>query len=116
MRAKDNPAVPGIGSGPYGAEPGFSNDDCVPEYGSGSTRPDHNATRDRFREMNRSALQSLKAEMELHRRNLKLQGFVRDDLEQKYQAILHKQAEWDQRGFWTEENEKKFREWYKMLN
>jgi hypothetical protein len=35
MRAKDNPAVPGIGSGPYGAEPGFTNEDCAPEYGPG---------------------------------------------------------------------------------
>lgn len=35
MRAKDNPAVPGIGSGPYGAVPGFTNEDCAPEYGPG---------------------------------------------------------------------------------
>lgn len=39
MRAKDNPAIPGIGSGPYGAEPGFSNEDCVPEYGPGKEGP-----------------------------------------------------------------------------
>jgi hypothetical protein len=39
MRAKDNPAIPGIGSGPYGAEPGFTNEDCVPEYGPGKEGP-----------------------------------------------------------------------------
>ena len=39
MRAKENPAVPGIGSGPYGAEPGFANEDCVPEYGLGKEGP-----------------------------------------------------------------------------
>lgn len=40
MRAKDNPAVPGIGSGPYGAEPGFTNNDCAPEFGPGKSGPD----------------------------------------------------------------------------
>jgi hypothetical protein len=39
VRAKDNPAIPGIGSGPYGAEPGFTNEDCVPEYGPGKEGP-----------------------------------------------------------------------------
>lgn len=39
MRAKNNPAVPGIGSGPYGAEPAFTNEDCVPECGPGKRGP-----------------------------------------------------------------------------
>jgi hypothetical protein len=41
---------------------------------------------------------------------------VRDELERKYQAILQKQAEWERAGFWTEENEMRYKEMMKGLH
>ncbi len=73
-------------------------------------------TRERFMEMQMSTLESLKSQVEKHRRNPRLQPFIRDELEQRYQAILQKQAEWEQGGFWTEENEKRYKTLYKRLN
>jgi hypothetical protein len=73
-------------------------------------------TRDRFKEMKMTALESLRSDVELYRKDQALQGFIRDELEQKYQTILQMQAEWERGGFWTEENEKRYKEMYKGLH
>ena len=73
-------------------------------------------TRDRFKEMKMTALESLRSDVELYRKDQALQGFVRDALEQKYQTILQMQAEWERGGFWTEENEKRYKEMSKGLH
>lgn len=73
-------------------------------------------TRDRFKEMRLTALESLRSDMELYRKDQALSGFVRDELEQKYQAILQKQAEWERAGFWTDENEMRYKEMLKGLH
>lgn len=73
-------------------------------------------TRDRFREMQMANLESLKSQVEKHRKNPRIESYVRDELEKRYQAILQTQAEWERGGFWTEENEKRFKEYYKRLN
>lgn len=73
-------------------------------------------TRDRFKEMRLAALESLRSDVELYRKDLALKGFVRDELERKYQAILLKKAEWERSGFWTEENEMRYKEMFKGLN
>lgn len=73
-------------------------------------------TRDRFKDMQVAALESLKSKVEVHRKNPHLQPFLRDALENKYQALLQKQAEWERGGFWTDENEKRYMEIYKRLN
>jgi hypothetical protein len=73
-------------------------------------------TRDRFKEMKMTALENLRSDVELYRKDQALQGFVRDELEQKYQTILQMQAEWERGGFWTEENEKRYKEMNKGLH
>ncbi len=73
-------------------------------------------TRDRFKEMRLAALESLRSDVELYRKDLALKGFVRDELERKYQAILLKKAEWEKCGFWTEENEMRYKEMFKGLH
>jgi hypothetical protein len=73
-------------------------------------------TRDRFKEIRLAALESLRSDVELYRKDQALSGFVRNELEQKYQAILQKQAEWERRGFWTEENEMRYKEMLKGLH
>lgn len=73
-------------------------------------------TRDRFREMRLAALESLRSDVEMYRKDQALSGFVRNELEQKYQAILKKQAEWERAGFWTDENEMRYKEMLKGLH
>lgn len=73
-------------------------------------------TRDRFKEMRLTALESLRSDVEMYRKDQALSGFVRNELEQKYQAILQKQAEWERAGFWTDENELRYKEMLKGLH
>jgi hypothetical protein len=73
-------------------------------------------TRDRFKEIRLAALESLRSDVELYRKDQALSGFVRNELEQKYQAILQKKAEWERQGFWTEENEMRYKEMLKGLH
>ncbi len=73
-------------------------------------------TRDRFKEMRLEALESLRSDVELYRKDQALSGIIRDELERKYQAILQKQAEWERAGFWTDENEMRYKEMLKGLH
>ena len=73
-------------------------------------------TRDRFQDMQMETLESMKTEIERHRRNPRLEPFVREELERRYQVISQTQAEWERGGFWTEENEKRYIDLYKRLN
>lgn len=73
-------------------------------------------TRDRFKEMRLEALESLRSDVELYRKDQALSGFLRDEMERKYQAILQKQAEWERAGFWTDENEIRYKEMLKGLH
>lgn len=73
-------------------------------------------TRERFKEMRLKALEGLRSDVELYRKDQALSGFVKDDLERKYQAILQKQAEWERAGFWTDENEMRYKEMLKGLH
>jgi hypothetical protein len=73
-------------------------------------------TRDRFKEMRLAALESLRTDVEMYRKDQALSGFVKDELERNYQAILQKQAEWERGGFWTAENEMRYKEALKGLH
>lgn len=73
-------------------------------------------TRDRFKEMRLEALESLRSDVELYRKDQALSGIIRDELERKYRAILQKQAEWERAGFWTDENEMRYKEMLKGLH
>ena len=70
-------------------------------------------TREAFFEMQMQALRSLREDMEEHQRNPVVLDSMRDEMEKQYQALLKKQAEWENGGFWTPENERKYNEKYK---
>ena len=72
-------------------------------------------TRERFMALQMAALHSLRADMEEHRKNPMVLSDMRDELERQYRAVLQKQSQWEQGGFWTEENEKKYREVYSNM-
>ena len=65
-------------------------------------------TREQYRQMQVEALESLKIDVDGHRNNPLLLAPMRETLEQQYQAILKKQAEWAQGGFWTPEKERSY--------
>ena len=73
-------------------------------------------TRERFQIMQMETLEGMKAKIERHRKNPRLEAFVREELEKRYQAISQTQAEWERGGFWTVENEKRYHDLYKRLN
>lgn len=72
-------------------------------------------TREQFKNMQMSALENLKNDVEAYRRNPAVSSAMQDDLESQYKSILQKQAEWERGGFWTQENEKKYTDRYKEV-
>lgn len=73
-------------------------------------------TREQFKQSQMAALNQLRLDVEAYQRDPKLKANMRSELEQGYQAILQKQAQWERGEFWTEENEKKYRETYQKLH
>ena len=73
-------------------------------------------TREQFKQNQMAALNQLRLDVEAYQRDPKLKANMRSELEQGYQAILQKQAQWERGEFWTEENEKKYRETYQKLH
>ncbi len=72
-------------------------------------------TREHFFEMQMAALQALRADMEEHMKNPTVLNSMRDAMENKYKDILDRQTAWQNGGFWTVENERKYEERYKGL-
>jgi hypothetical protein len=70
-------------------------------------------TREQYQRMQMEALESLKSEVIAHRNNAMLLAPMRESLEQQYEVICKKQAEWEQGGFWTPDKEKNYMEVYK---
>ena len=72
-------------------------------------------TREQYRQMQMEALENLKADVTAHRNNPLLLATMRQALEQQYEAICRKQAEWEKGVFWTPEKEKNYLEAYKDM-
>ncbi len=70
-------------------------------------------TREQYQQMQMEALENLKSDVAAHRNNPLLLAPMRDTLEQQYEMICKKQAEWEHGGFWTPDREKNFQEVYK---
>lgn len=70
-------------------------------------------TREQYQKMQMDALESLKTDVSSHRSNPLLLAPLRDTLEQQYELICKKQAEWEQGHFWTPDKEKNYLEEYK---
>ncbi len=73
-------------------------------------------TREQFKQNQMAALNQLRMDVEFFQQNAKLNADSRNEMEQGYQAILQKQAQWERGGFWDEENERKYREIYKKVH
>jgi hypothetical protein len=72
-------------------------------------------TREQYQQMQMEALEGLKSELIAHRNNAMLLAPMRESLEQQYEMICKKQAEWEQGGFWTPDREKNYLEQYKNM-
>ena len=73
-------------------------------------------TREQFKQNQMAALNQLRMDVEFFQQNAKLNADSRNEMEQGYQAILQKQAQWERGDFWDEENERKYREVYQKLH
>ena len=72
-------------------------------------------TREQYQQMQMEALEGLKSELIAHRNNAMLLAPMRESLEQQYEMICKKQAEWERGGGWTPDREKNYMEEYKNM-
>ena len=63
-----------------------------------------------------TALANLKMDIETKQNTPGVPAEVRDALENQYQAVCQKQAEWESGNFWTPEKEKNYLSSYKQLD